>query len=155
METQTDLQTSERVPYIQEGEYGFTNNEDRLKGAQQFRDDAERDGWVKTATYGSESIERTSSLSRDGFKMMVLTRDNSADGRGKKYEAAVHLWGPDRLSIPTPRFYDFNELVRLTRVCTKCKAEDVETERYSFAGRCCSACLPKMKAATEQPGWCD
>jgi hypothetical protein len=147
--------TDVRVPYIQEGEYGFTNNEDRLRGAQQFRDDAERDGWVKTPTYGTESVERASSLSKDGFKMLILTRDNSADGRGKKYEATVNIWAPDRLSVNTPQFYDFNELVRRTRVCSKCNAKDVDTERYSFAGRCCSACLPAMRTATEQPGWCD
>lgn len=143
------------LPYHQEGDYGFTNDVNLLRATEQFRDAATADGWSIKPTYGSEDVSRASSLERDGFKMMILTRDNSDRGEGKKFEAAVHIWGPDRLAIETPQFYDFNELKRLTRVCSSCKAEDVDTQRYSFAGRCCSACLPKMRAATEQPGWCD
>ncbi len=28
-----------------------------------------------------------------------------------------------------------------------------EQQRYSFAGRCCPECLPKMREKYEQPGW--
>jgi hypothetical protein len=145
----------QRQPYRKEGEYGFTNDVNRLRGAEQFRDDAAADGWLKEPTYGHESVDRASRLTRDGFVIQVLTRDNSAEGRGKKFEAAVHMWGPDDLAVDPPEFYDFAEIKRRTRICSACKAEDVETQRYSFAGRCCEACLPKMRAATEYPGWCD
>lgn len=146
---------SQTLPYHQEGDYGFTNDVNLLRAAEQFRDAAAADGWSIMPTYGSEDISRASSLERDGFKMLVLTRNNSAVGHVKKYEAVIHLWGPDRLAVETPEFYDFNELKRRTRICASCEAEDVDTERYSFAGRCCSACLPKMRAIAEQPGWCD
>lgn len=146
---------SEPLPYRQEGDFGFTNKVELLRAAEQFRDAAKSDGWEMRATYGSESIERASTLERDGWSMMVLTRNNESEGRGKKYEAAVHIWAPDRLAVEVPEFYDFAELRRRTRVCSHCKTQDVDTQRYSFAGRCCEVCLPKMRAATEQPGWCD
>ena len=145
----------EVFPYRQEGDFGFTTDARLLKAAEQFRDAASADGWGMRATYGSESIDRASTLWRGRWSMMILTRNNESDGRGKKYEASVHIWAHDRLAVEVPEFYDFAELQRRTRVCSNCKAEDVETQRFSFAGRCCEACLPKMRAATEQPGWCD
>lgn len=40
-------------------------------------------------------------------------------------------------------------------ICPVCnKHIDIkDNHRYGFAGRCCSACLPKMKEKFEQPGW--
>jgi hypothetical protein len=135
-------------------DFGFTNDDARLRWAQEYRDAAAADGWSKRATYGSsEDIDRAASLSRDGFAMSVLTRDNSAKGAKWKHEASIHIWGPDGMAIDPPEKYDFDEIVARTRRCMYCKAEDVDTKRVGFAGRCCEKCLPEMRARIEAPGW--
>jgi hypothetical protein len=134
-------------------DFGFTNNDARLRAAEAFRDAATADGWSMRATYGSEPIERASTLTRDGYTMQVLTRDNS-EKKGKwKHEAQISIWGPDGLAINPPEIYDFAKLKSLTRHCNYCKTDDVDTQRVGFAGRCCAACLPAMRAKIETPGW--
>jgi hypothetical protein len=134
-------------------DFGFTNDDARLRAAQAYRNAAAADGWLLRPTYGSESVERAASLDREGFKMMVLTRDNS-EKKGKwKHEAQISIWGPDGLAITPPEIYDFSEILAGTRRCGYCKTQDVETERVGFAGRCCAKCLPAMRAKIEKPGW--
>jgi hypothetical protein len=132
---------------------GFTNDEARFRAAQELRDAAVADGWSIRPTYGSEDIGRASTLDRDGFKMLVLTREISATSRKWKYEAAVHIWGPDGLSIDSPQAYDWNLIRGSIRRCGYCKADDVDTQRVGFAGRCCAKCLPAQRARIETPGW--
>lgn len=146
-------ETIEKLPYRTIGDWGFTDDINIFRATEQFRDDAAADGWSIRATYGSEDISRASKLNRDGFVMQILTRDNSSEGRGRKFNACVSIWGPDGLAVAVPEFYDFAELSRRTRICAYCKREDVATERVGFAGRCCAECLPKMRTAIEQPGW--
>jgi len=137
-------------------DFGFTNDIARWQAVNAYRDAAATDGWSIRPTYGSESIERAASLERDGFKMMVLSRDNSDQKARKwKYEAQVSIWGPDGLAINPPATYDFAKIEALTRHCNYCKADDIETERVGFAGRCCAKCLPSMRAKIETPGWCN
>jgi hypothetical protein len=137
-------------------DFGFTNDDAKLHAAEAFRDAAAADGWSIRPTYGSEGIDRASSLARDGFKMSILTRNNSDRKGGKwKHEAQVSIWGPDGLAIVPPDTYDFAEISARTRRCGYCKANDVETERVGFAGRCCAKCLPNMRAKIETPGWCN
>jgi hypothetical protein len=146
--------TNEKLPYTPVGDFGFTNSADHIESVRQFRDAAAADGWSIEGTYEpSESIDRASRLTRDGFVMQIITRDNIGKGGSKHFEASVHIWGPDGLAITPPNFYDFKEMVARTRRCSACKAEDVDTVRYSFAGRCCNACLPEMRMRHEKPGW--
>lgn len=146
---------TETFPYYKQGEFGFTNDERNLKAVMQFRDAAVADGWSIRPTYSSEDVSRACTLERDGFKMLILTRDNRMESGRWKFNTEIHMWAPDRLAVAVPPFYDFEEIVRRTRTCASCKAENVDTQRYSFAGRCCAECLPKMRAATEGPGWCN
>lgn len=86
--------------------------------------------------------------------MMILTRD-PAGGSKWKYEAEVNIWGPDKLAIRPPATYDFAAIQAAQTTCSHCKKTGVKTQRYSFAGRCCEACLPEMRRKHEGPGWCD
>lgn len=122
-----------------------------LEQVRAWRDAAIADGWDATPTYETESIDRATRLRRDGWEAQVLTRDDSP----QSISATVHLWGPDGLAVRTGIAYDFDKLKAGLRTCMACKATDVDTQRYSFAGRCCAACRPEMARRTEQPGWCD
>src|ERR1700675_3073414 len=101
-------------------DFGFTNDDARLHAAQAFRDAAAADGWSMRSTYESESIDRASTLRRDGFTMQVLTRDNSEQKRKWKHEAQISIWGPDGLAIKPPSTYDFAEIMARTRRCGYC-----------------------------------
>lgn len=139
--------------YYKAGEYGFTNDPDLLAATQAWRDAAVADGWSVEPTYGDhEPVESAAKLTRQGWVCLILTRTKEA-GRKWRFEAEVSVWAPDRLRVETPAFYDFEALVAGTRVCSACKAADVETQRFSFAGRCCAACRPEMARQTEQGNW--
>lgn len=137
-------------------DFGFTNDRAKFEAAQAFRDAAVADGWSIKPTYGkSEDVGRVSSLERDGFKMMAMTRDHTNDRHKWKYEAQISIWGPDGLAVTPPETYDFAEIRARIRRCSYCKTSNVETERVGFAGRCCAECLPEMRRKIEVPGWCD
>lgn len=143
-----------KLPYRPAGQFGFSNLEEHLESARQYRDAAAEDGWSIRGTYEpSEPVDRAARLTRDGFVMQVITRDNSGQEYQKRYEASVHIWGPDGLAVAPPEFYDFAEIVARTRCCASCGKSDVKTVRFSFAGRCCEACLPELRRVHEQPGW--
>lgn len=148
--------TQARAPYLNAGEFGFTNDENVMKGVRQYVSDAVADGWTIEPTYKTESADRAAHLRRDGFVMSVIARDDR-DQKGRRYmfSASVSIWGPDGMAIRPPRFYNFDEIKARVRACDHCGAKDVETVRYSFAGRCCAKCLPEMRAKYEKPGWCD
>lgn len=131
--------------------FGFTNDQAEYDAAVAFREAAKADGWTCVPTYGdSEPVERAARLMRDGWVISILAREKV----GKwKYEANVHAWGPDGMSIRTPRVYDFQVMQAELRTCKACGATDVPTHRYSFAGRCCEQCLPEMRRQHEGPGW--
>ena len=133
--------------------YGFTNDKAEYDAVVAFRDAALADGWSIEPTYkNGEAAESYGTLFRDGFTMHAKARVKDV-GEKWSYEAEIVLWGPDGLCIPTPRVYSMDTLIKSLRVCPKCKTEDVETVRYSFAGRCCKACLPEMQRKQEYPGW--
>lgn len=130
----------------------YTRDKDQLLRVTVWRNAAIADGWRAEATYGdSEPIERAATLTRDGFKCMILTRTMEHGW----YEAGVSIWGPDRLAITPPLTYDWDAIVAGLRKCGYCNATDVGTMRVSFAGRCCSDCRPMVSAQLEEPGWCD
>ena len=137
--------------------FGFTNRDEIFTAACAFRDAAVADGWSIKPTYQSEPVERASHLKKDGFMMSMLTR-SEATGKmpGKwKYEADICIWGPDGLTIGAPEKYDFATIQAGMTTCNSCGKTGVETQRYSFAGRCCAACRPAMAKKHEYAGWTD
>ena len=133
--------------------FGLTNSDDQLQAVREFRDAAVADGWRIDPTYANESVDRAARLTRDGYVMQVLTRDNREHKYRYTYDASVHIWGPDGLTIRTPEFYSFPEIEARAQTCSACGKTGVETTRYSFAGRCCLDCLPEMRRKHEYPGW--
>jgi hypothetical protein len=145
--------TGERIPYERVGQFGFTKDERRLTAVRQWVADAVADGWTIEPTYGSEPVERAARLAREGWVILALMRDNRDRSQGAGFEASINVWGPDGLSIEAPPFYDFATLKTGLTTCALCKAIEVETQRYSFAGRCCAACRPAAAAKYEQGNW--
>jgi hypothetical protein len=134
------------------------NNIEHLQQVQKFRDDAVKDGWSIKPTYNHESVESASHLYKDGFVISILTRTNDLrlyPNVNNLYEVEISIWGPDGLAIEPPREYDMKKIIDGMRFCKYCGKTDVDTFRYSFAGRCCKECLPALREEYEQPGWCD
>lgn len=139
-------------------EFGFTNKADEIERVRRFRDAAVADGWDIAPTYENhEPAESAAKLHKVGFTMMVLSRDRREKKDDSKwdYEAQVSLWGPDGLAIKAPAEYDWRLIQDGVHVCSNCGTSAEKTVQYSFAGRCCEACLPEMKKKHEYPGWCD
>jgi len=138
-------------------EFGFTNDKEHFLSVVSFRDAAINDGWEAEATYPKhEDISQASKLNKNGFVMMIITRITDPSQRYPskwKYQASIHIWGPDGLAIIPPSEYSWDEIRAGLRICANCGREDVDTQRYSFAGRCCEECLPKMRELHEKPGW--
>jgi hypothetical protein len=126
----------------------YSNNQSQYDKVVSFRDAAIADGWTVRENYPSSSgIEN---LEKSGFKMMVVLRQNI----GKwKFEAEISIWGPDGLSIKLSETYSMESIVAGLLTCNECGKTGVETERYSFAGRCCKECLPAMQKKHEYSGW--
>ena len=133
-------------------EYGLTDDAEHIEAVRTFIAAAVTDGWLIAPTYGSESVERAATLEREGFKMQALMRDDG-DKPGYRYQAQIHMWGPDGLSIHPASTYDWPEIQASCRTCNLCGKKDTETFRYSFAGRCCEACVPKARAEYERGNW--
>lgn len=131
--------------------FGLTNNVTALSGAIQYIEDAVDDGWNSEPTYTHEGISSAATLTREGFKIMVLAR-TLTESRFR-YQANVSIWGPDGLGIRPPELYNFEHIKEGLRVCNECGEADVDTFRYSFAGRACKDCLPAMKKNFEGRGW--
>ncbi len=132
-------------------DYGFTKNPKYIAAAHAWREAAIADGWSARPTYEEwEPLESAARLTRDGFTVQMLTRQN-----GDSYTVSIHVWGPDGLAIKPPDEYSYPAIVAGVRTCNACDASDVETFAYSFAGRACAACLPAMREQHEKPGWAD
>lgn len=128
--------------YLTDGKDRF---EKATKKALEFRKAAIADGWEIRPIYeGYEPVEKASKLYRDGFLMMIFTREK---------EVEISVWGNDGLCIVVPEEYSFEKIKEGMTFCDNCKATGVKTVRYSFAGRCCNKCLPEMRKKHEYPGW--
>lgn len=130
--------------------YGFTNDENKVLAARLFRLSALTDGWAPDR----EVVDCFDRLEREGWKLFVVARENGLDHR-YKFTAKISIWGPDGLQVRPPALYDWETLQLLLRRCNLCGATDVQTQRYSFAGRCCVNCLDEARRVTEKPGWDD
>lgn len=125
--------------------------------AKAYRVAALADGWTSEPLSRHEDEERWSRLTRDGFTMQVVARSPQAatahQMEQRKPWGKVSIWGPDGLAIAPPPTYSWPAISAGLRTCEACGTADVETQRFSFAGRCCAACLPVMRAKYEKPGW--
>lgn len=131
-------------------EFGFTNDSKDFIEVCKWKHAAIKDGWSIEPTYQIEDVSSAATLHKDGFTASIYTRRNIGKWR---YEANVSVWGPDGLAIIVPRMYNWKEIKRATRRCNYCKAENVNTKRVGFAGRCCDNCHPTLKPKIEYPGW--
>lgn len=125
-----------------------------------WRDLAIADGWTATPLYGHEPVDHAAKITHpSGFYGHVMTRPNKRPENERDWSLGsgeVTIWAPDRLQIRVPLVYPGIEaLIAATRECFNCNAKDVDTQRYSFAGRCCAKCRPEMERRHEGPGWCD
>lgn len=124
---------------------------------EQYRAAMIADGWDHKPTYGSlerrvgESEEAAMSLSKDGFKCQTLLRDPNTE----VVHYDINFWGPDGLVVAHPLTYSMDDLRAALRYCGYCGANDVDTGRMSFAGRCCQKCRKDQKVTSreEPPGW--
>lgn len=129
--------------------YGYTNSDAKYATVCAFRDAAVKDGWT-IGPNGNESQETWARLTRGDWVGHVLARKNV----GKwKYQAEVSIWAPDKLSIIVPDIYSWEEIQAAIRTCCLCGAKDVDTQRYSFAGRCCKSCRPAAAEKYERGNW--
>lgn len=136
--------------------YGFTNDRKHFDAAMAFLAAAKADGW----TGGDSDHEREQGYYKlslpPGWVMHVTARDHTKDPtHAYEYEAQVSIWGPDGLVILAPVAYDMKVMQENLRRCNLCQQPDRETQRYSFAGRCCADCLQDARKKHEYPGWCD
>ena len=150
-------------------EWGFTNDRREYEQVVLWRTAAIQDHWIITPTYQQEIWQRACSLEREGYKAMILTRDDSPKSKFPRppehfispgkwlYEAQINIWGPDGLHIPAPDPYDWQTIKEGVCLCTNpaCLKRVDQTYRVGFAGRYCLECIPAMKKIYEKPGWYD
>ena len=137
--------------------YAKNFTQEALDGARAYRAALLADGWSSEPTYEHEKEDSASRHRRDGFLVSIISRAPSAKTEHlieqRNPEGSVSIWGPDGLAIAVPMPYSWEAIVAGVRKCSACKATDVETQRYAFAGRCCAKCLPEMRRQHEKPGW--
>lgn len=133
--------------------FGFTDDAGRLDLVARYREAAVADGWSMRPTFGCESIEGAATLEKDGFTMQTIARPPASPGGW--YHASINIWGPDRLAVKPPDEYSMEAIRAGLRCCHYCDVTDVDTQRVSFAGRCCAGCVDQQRRVLEQPGWCD
>ena len=103
------------------------------------------DGWAGEPLYPkSASSQSAARLTKDGWTVHILNGIS---------RSSVAVWGPDGLRVKTPFPYSFEALIQALRTCLYCSAENVDTQRVSFAGRCCGACITEQRKRLEYPGW--
>jgi hypothetical protein len=131
-------------------DFGYTNDKQKWDAANAYREAAVNDGWEIEPTHAHEPITSCATLKKNDFVMMINTRTE----QGKwKYVASVHIWGPDKKAIEPGDIYNWNYIQNGLSRCNNCGVENVKIFQYSFAGRCCEACLPEMRKQHEYPGW--
>lgn len=113
--------------------------------------EARKDGWSYEATYSTESRDRASTLKKDGWVVMILSRPPEKKTRGT---ISLHCWAPDGLAVDVKKgTYNFAKMVGLCSVCDFCRKTVPTTHRVAFVNRSCYDCLPKARQTMETPGW--
>jgi len=135
---------------------GWTEN--MRQHAAQYRADALKDGWTSEPLSKWEAEETWSRLRRDGFVLQIVARParprTEHTVERQKPEGGAHVWGPDGLGIKISLTYSWEEIQAGLTTCNECGARG-KTVRFSFAGRCCAACLPAMRKQHEGPRLAD
>ena len=116
---------------------------------------ATNDGWRLEPIYQNESVDSAAYLKKDGYVIHVIRRVPNQPQHTTKWETEMCGWGPDGLCINLPKVYSMDALNKALTHCDVCGKDNVETQRYSFAGRCCSNCIEGARKKHEYPGWCD
>lgn len=122
---------------------------------EQWRKDAIADGWKAEPTYTTESIESSTSLFKDGFYALVVTR--APDSHRKYWNCRLNIWGPDGCAIEE-RFYFPYRMGKLQHgltSCEVCHTTGNKTVKVGFANRCCEHCAPNLRKKIEVGRWAD
>lgn len=135
---------------IKDFDFGLTNDEDRYDLAVQYRIDAMNDGWLIQDPHKMNPLN-LENMTKDDFVMHVVHRKENFDMW--KYMVSINIWGPDKLSIIPPGVYNWELIKKGIDHCNLCHADPVQTQRYSFAGRCCINCIESARSTHEKPGW--
>lgn len=138
--------------------FGYTNDIEKLKAAINLREAAIKDGWTCEATYPTEALERAARLTKEGFILSVLTRDDTDkphhfDKQDYKYQVSVSAWAPDGMQVLVPFTYNWETIRDNVNRCKYCGKVVDKTKRVSFAGRSCLECLPEKRKQLEYPSW--
>lgn len=136
-----------------QNEWGYTNSDEHIEAVRQFVKDAIADEWLQEKYYDSETLDQSCKLYKNGFEVSVLTRN--LNGSRWKYQASINAWADDGLAIRLPLRYDWKVFENAKTTCNICLATNVQTQRYSFAGRCCENCISDARKEHEYPGWCE
>ena len=132
---------------------GLTNDVELYDSIKEYLECMLNDGWVNKNPDSTEPIENYARLIKDNFQASLVRR--IIDSPKYKYSVGLSIWGPDGLCIGVPITYDWELIKSMTKYCTHCNKSNVDTFRFSFAGRCCKECLPELKKRFEKPGWCN
>ncbi len=90
-----------------------------MERLHKYRNDAISDGWAAKQTYSHEPIESHSTLRKDGFVMMIMSRSESEDFPD---HGDVTIWCPDGMQVDPPETYSWDEITASTRKCLTCKS---------------------------------
>lgn len=122
-----------------------------VAAANQWRLDAEADGWKFKPTYGHEPVEHAFRALREGYVIQGLARP----GDDFLPRGSINMWCPEGIDIsPIPIIYPgFDAIKALRNRCPVCGAEGVDTVRVAFANRACNNCAPALRRELETPGW--
>lgn len=88
-----------------------------------------------------------------GYGIYIFREDISVYIMKTDYNSSLHVVDIDDINADLSTI--ISQANAVINICPICK-ENVPfrgQRRYSFAGRCCMNCLPKMKAKYEKPGW--
>ena len=88
-----------------------------------------------------------------GYGIHIFRKDISVYIMHTDYNSGLHVVDIDDINADLSTIVSQANMA--VNICPVCK-ENVpfkDQRRYSFAGRCCMNCLPKMKAIYEKPGW--
>jgi hypothetical protein len=128
---------------------------EQQEAVKAWRDAAVADGWEIAPTYGNhEPVTSAASMTREGFKAMVLTRENLNPDLPKPIcKFNVSAWAPDGIAIRVKFPYNWENIKAEVTTCPVCNRTSIPTIRVGFANRSCDECAPELRKRIERPGW--
>lgn len=107
-----------------------------------FEGSAIEDGWQGELMFPGDPD--AVKLTKDGWVIQVVRRNTESE-----FHCTLAVFGPDSLQITIPSnesgpVYDFDKMKENLRYCKNCESKNVDTFRYSFAGRCCAECRTSL-----------